>query len=179
MHAARVKAAPLLMQNPFAVAVQWPDDARCHIVHMQRPYFTAAVLEAATTSWLLLSWSPSTKPAEIDRSSLFRAAADFCHAHLGSQTPIQFLERRDGHHLPRFLIAQNPARELFIVEPEHSAPLVEVRNGAARAPSKKKLASQRFDPVTEWRLGQMRIYYQEYLERQKALGRTSTRFATV
>jgi hypothetical protein len=168
------------MHNPFAVAIQWPDDARCHLVHMQRPYFTAAVRETATTTWLLVSWSPSANPADIDRRSLFQEAADFCRSHLDlSQTPIQFLERKHGHHLPRFLIAQTPARELFIVEPEHSAPLVEVRNGAARAPSKKVLLSQRFDVVTQWRLGQMRIYYQQYLERQKTLGKVPTRFATV
>ena len=160
--------------------MQWPDDARRYVVHMQRPYFTAAFCETPATAWLLVSWAPSAKPQEINRSSLFRAAADFCRIHLDQlQVPIHFVERKHGHHLPPFLMAQTPNKELFIVEPEHCAPLVEVRESASTAQQKKTHVSKRFDLVTQWRLGQMRNYYQQYLERQKALTKNPSHFAVV
>ena len=168
------------MQNPFAVAVQWPDDARCYIVHLRRPYFTAAVCESSNAVWLLVSWMPSARTEEINRPALFRAAADFCRKNLDRiDVPIQFVERKHGHHLPPFLMAQSPRKELFIVEPEHCAPLVEVRENAENAQPEKSNLSQRFDVVTQWRLAQMRKYYQRYLERQKALGVIHKAFASV
>ena len=157
------------MQNPFAVAMQWPNEPRRYVVHLRRPYFTAAMVETASALWLLVSWSPSPIGTFDDRSSVFRAAARFCRDHLDQvRVPIEFVERKHGYHLPRFLMAQSAARELFIVEPEHPAPLVEVHETDAglRKPSKSKL-SERFDVVTQWRLEQMRNYYQQFLERQQ------------
>ena len=68
-------------------------------------------------------------------------------------------------------MAQTAAKDLFIVEPEHSTPLVEVRESEASLSSKSNAPkmSQRFDVVTQWRLGQMRGYYQQFLERQQKL----------
>lgn len=157
------------MQNPFAVAVQWPDEPRRYLVHLSRPYFTAALVETASALWLLVSWSPASRNTDDDRASIFRAAARFCREQLDqARVPIEFIERKDGYHLPRFLMAQSPALELFIVEPEHPAPLVEVheRKPGPGDPIGTKL-SARFDVVTEWRLEQMRDYYQQFLERQQ------------
>jgi hypothetical protein len=157
------------MQNPFAVAVQWPSEPRRYVVHLNRPYFTAAMVETASALWLLVSWSPAPMSTFDDRASIFRAAARFCREKLDQvRIPIEFVERKHGYHLPRFLMAQSAAMELFIVEPEHPAPLVEVREtdpGLCK-PARSKV-SQRFDVVTQWRLEQMRSYYQQFLERQQ------------
>jgi hypothetical protein len=157
------------MQNPFAVAVQWPNEPRRYVVHLSRPYFTAAMVETASALWLLVSWSPAPTCAVEERASVFRAAAQFCREQLDQlHVPIEFIERKHGHQLPRFLIAQSAGMELFIVEPEHPAPLVEVRESDAGLckPAKSK-PSQRFDVVTQWRLEQMRNYYQQFLARQQ------------
>ena len=154
------------MQHPFAVAVQWPDEPRRYVVHLQRPYFTAGLVETVSAAWLLVSWSPATPHDPAGRDSIFRAAAGFCRDQLDQKhVPIEFVERRHGHHLPRFLMAQTGGKELFIVEPEHSAPLVEVRG--TRWTAGKPKPSVRFDVITEWRLEQMRRYYQQFLERQQ------------
>jgi hypothetical protein len=160
------------MQNPFAIAVQWPDAALCYLVHMQRPYFTAALFETTTVARLFVTWAPSSGSDEAQGARVFRSAADFCRARLGqADVPIEFVERRHGYHLPRFLMAQTATHELFIVEPEHAAPLVEVRKGssvpAARNPEADVV--QRFDIVTQWRLAEMRKYYQQYVDRQRSL----------
>ena len=168
------------MQNPFAVAVQWPDEPRRYVVHLARPYFSAAIVETASALWLPVSWSPSGAPSVEERASVFRAAADFCRKHLDqTQVPIEFVERKHGHQLPRFLMAKTRDMELFIVEPEHPAPLVEVHESDAgpRKASGPKL-SQRFDVVTQWRLEQMRNYYQQFLDRQqKSVATPSSSFA--
>lgn len=115
------------MHNPFAIAVQWPDEPRRYLVHLQRPYFTAAIFETASAAWLTVSWAP-TQSYDADAGSLFRVAAEFCRRELAQlDVPIEFIERKHGHHLPRFLMAQTAANDLFIVESEHSTPLVEVR----------------------------------------------------
>jgi hypothetical protein len=159
-----------LMQNPFAIAAQWPDDPRRFLVRLQRPYFTAALCETIAATWLLVSWSPGMGLKRMNRASLFRAAAKFCRTQLDQwHVPIRFVEKKHGHHLPRYLIAQTPAKELFIIEPDHSTPLVEVRDSATGGKSERTKRSQRFDVITEWRLGQMRKYYQQFLERQKSL----------
>jgi hypothetical protein len=166
---AKTLAVP--MQNPFAVAVQWPDEPRRYLVHMQRPYFAAVIVETVSAAWLLVSWSPAQLCDESERASLFRAAAGFCRAQLDQiHIPIEFVERKHGYHLPRFLMAQAVGKELFIVEPDHPAPLVEVRDSdpGLSKPHKAKL-SQRFDVVTQWRLEQMRNYYQQFLERQQKI----------
>ena len=160
------------MHNPFAVAVQWPDESRRYVVHLQRPYFTAALFETASAAWLTLSWAPAGMADDAGGELLFRRAADFCRSELGQcNVPIEFIERKNGHHLPRFLMAQTVGKDLFIVEPDHFAPLVEVReNTTSNVPdtSEPKL-SQRFDVITQWRLGEMRKYYQQFLERQQSL----------
>jgi hypothetical protein len=156
------------MQNPFAIAVQWPDDPRRFLVHLQRPYFTASMVESNSAAWLLVSWAPGTPLNDLDRESIFRTASDFCRTQLDQfQIPIQFIERKHGHHLPRYIMAQTPGRELFIVEPDHSTPLVEVRDKVGSKAGKPKM-SPRFDVITEWRLEQMRKYYQHFLERQQS-----------
>jgi hypothetical protein len=156
------------MHNPFAIAVQWPDQPRRYLVHLKRPYFTAAIFETVSTVWLAVSWAPWSHPDKSqDVSIAFRAAADFCRSHLDLDgVPIEFVERKNGHALPRFLIAQSAKTELFIVEPDHPTPLVEVREADATQVCKPK-SSRRFDIITEWRLEQMRKYYQHFLERQQ------------
>jgi|SRR5688572_6693857 len=156
------------MHNPFAVAMQWPDQPRRYLVHLQRPYFTAAIYETASAAWLTVSWAP-TQARNLDAAPLFRQAAEFCRHELAQmEVPIEFIERKHGHHLPRFLIAQTSGNDLFIVEPEHSTPLVEVRERKETASnSTPPRLSQRFDIITQWRLAQMRSYYQQFLERQQ------------
>jgi len=171
LHCIGVKAAALsLMQNPFAIAVQWPDDPRRFLVHLQRPYFTAPLVETESAAWLLVSWAASP-PDDAERERVFKNAADFCRTQLDqAHVPIRFVEKKHGHCLPRYLMAQTVARDLFIVEPDHTAPLVEVRDRdhlAGKTSRSKKV--QRFDVITQWRLGEMRKYYQRILERQKAI----------
>jgi hypothetical protein len=164
------------MHNPFAVAVQWPDDARRYVIHLQRPYFAAALFETASAAWLTLSWAPASPVDDSVRESLFRSAAQFCRSELGQVgVPIEFIERKHGHHLPRFLMAQGAVSDLFIVEPDHSAPLVEVRESAKTAVprARQPKLSPRFDVITEWRLEEMRKYYQQFLERQQRLAATN------
>lgn len=162
------------MQNPFAIAVQWPDAPRCYLVHLQRPYFTAALFERPAVASLFVNWSPGAAVPEGTRANLFRQAADFCCAHWGlADRTFEFIERPHGYHLPRFLMAQTAATELFIVEPEHAAPLVEVRKSGPGAQHSTPNVSHRFDVVTQWRLGEMRKYYQQYLERQTLMGNGS------
>src|SRR5687768_9366997 len=127
MHGPGLQTSAFPMQNPFAVAVQWPDEPRRYLVHLQRPYFTAALVDTFSASC-----PPGRLCDEAERASLFRAAAWFCRAQLDQiHVPIEFVERKHGHHLPRFLMAQALGKELFIVEPDHSAPLVEVRDSDA------------------------------------------------
>jgi len=160
------------MHNPFAVAVQWPDEPRRYLVHLQRPYFTAALFETAAAAWLTVSWAPTGQPDEAVPGALFLRAADFCRNELGQlHVPIEFIERKNGHPLPQFLMAQTMGKELFIVEPDHSAPLVEVRDSNMPIISERsgQKMSERFDVITQWRLGEMRKYYQQFLERQERL----------
>jgi hypothetical protein len=162
------------MHNPFAIAVQWPDEPRRYLVHLQRPYFTAALFETASAAWLMVSWAPAQE--KNGSNAIFRAASEFCRRDLAqTHVPIEFIERKNGHHLPRFVIAQTPSKELFIVEPEHSTPLVEVHESPATTTSKPVPAkfANRFDVITQWRLGEMRKYYQEFLERQQQVGSVS------
>src|SRR4051812_19279507 len=92
MHWLALKLRASRMQNPFAVAVQWPDEPRRYLVHLQRPYFTASIVETTSAAWLLLSWSPGGTCNEDARPSLFRAAATFCRRQLDQdQIPIEFV----------------------------------------------------------------------------------------
>jgi len=157
------------MHNPFAIAVQWPDDPRRYLIHLQRPYFVAALFETSSVMWLAVSWSPAPKH-QVPCRSIFRAAAEYSRRELSQGVvPIEFVERQHGHHLPRFLMAQTTGKALFIVEPEHATPLVEVRESERTSNSKKQRRSDRFDVITEWRLAQMRRYYQLFLERQNRM----------
>ena len=155
------------MQNPFAIGLQWPDTTRRYLVHLQRPYFTAAIHETASAAWLLVSWAPGTR--EVSRARVFKAAADFCQTQLDQRhVPIEFVERRHGYTMPTYMIAQTLDKQLFIVEPDHYSPLVEIRD-AATEPKSKTPASQRFDVVTQWRLADMRKYYRQFQDRQNSL----------
>jgi hypothetical protein len=154
------------MQNPFAIAVQWPDEIRRYLVHLQRPYFTAAIYETASAAWLLVSWAPGN--GGPNRSQIFQSAAAFCRTQLDQRhVPIEFVERKHGHPLPPYLMAQTLNKDLFIVEPDHCAPLVEVRDTEKGDIQPKAKITPRFDVVTQWRLGEMRKYYRQFLERQK------------
>jgi hypothetical protein len=153
------------MENPFAIAMQWPDDLRRYVVHLKRPYFTAAIYETASAAWLLVSWAPGS--GEPHRADIFRAAARFCSTQLDQEcVPIEFVERKHGHHLPPYLMAQTPHKQLFIVEPDHSAPLVEVHDRELAGVRSRKKVAPRFDVITQWRLAEMRKYYRQFLERQ-------------
>ena len=155
------------MQNPFAIGMQWPDASRRYLVHLQRPYFTASIHETASAAWLLISWAPGTR--EANRAQVFRAAAAFCQTQLDQRhVPIEFVERRHGYVMPSYLIAQTVDKQLFIVEPDHYSPLVEIRDAAAEPKSKTK-SDPRFDVVTQWRLADMRKYYRQFQDRQKVL----------
>src|SRR5215203_4214187 len=155
------------MQNPFAIGLQWPDTTRRYLVHLQRPYFTASIHETVSAAWLLVSWAPGS--GQLDRSKVFQAAAAFCQTQLDQRpVPIEFVERRQGYAMPGYLIAQTVDKQLFIVEPDHGSPLVEIRDAAAEPKSKTK-SSPRFDVVTQWRLADMRKYYRQFQDRQKGL----------
>jgi hypothetical protein len=157
------------MQNPFAIAVQWPESPRRYIVHLERPYFTAALFETATAAWLALSWAPGAQASGDEHDTLLRTLAAFCREELGQgQIPIEFVERKCGHALPGYLIAQS-GTGLFIVEPDHPTPLVEVRESRPNHAAVSRDAGKRFDVITQWRLSQMRKYYQQFLERQQKL----------
>lgn len=152
------------MQNPFAMAVQWPDSPRRYVVHLRKPYFTAALVETAAAAWLLVNWAPGSKVS--DSAEVFRSAAEFCRRELAQHAvPIEFVERKHGYELPRYLMAQSATKELFIIEPEHFSPLVEVRDKQTEAKPGER--SARFDTVTQLRLADMRKYYRQYLERQQ------------
>ena len=155
------------MHNPFAIAVHWPDEPRRSLVHLQRPYFAATIFETVSAAWLAVSWAPRSNTDAAPCPAVFRAAADFCRIHLAlDDLPIEFVEQKYGFQLPRFLMAQGGGTAgLFIVEPEYPTPLVEVRETNSAGPRKAK-PSKRFDVITEWRLEQMRCYYQQFLERQ-------------
>lgn len=156
------------MQNPFAIAMQWPDDVRRYLVHLQRPYFTAAIHETATAAWLLVSWAPGA--SERPTAELFHAAARFCSTQLDQDhIPIEFVERKLGHHLPPYLMAQTTEKKLFIVESDHSAPLVAVHDKELVSSERKATVVPRFDVITQWRLAEMRKYYRQFLERQKSV----------
>jgi len=156
------------MENPFAIAMQWPDDVRRYLVHLQRPYFTAAIHETAAAAWLLVSWAPGA--SELRRAEIFRAAAKFCSTQLDQEhVPIEFVERKLGHHIPPYLMAQTTHKQFFIVEPDHSAPLVAVHDQELASAERKTKAAPRFDVITQWRLAEMRKYYRQFLERQKSV----------
>jgi hypothetical protein len=158
------------MQNPFAIAVQWPDSPRHFIVHLERPYFTAAVVETTAAAWLALSWAPGAGVLSGQQETLLEMAANFCRTQLvQGQMPIQIIERKGGFQFPTYLIAQSGAG-LFIVEPDHATPLVEVRESLPSQSATPRDAGNRFDVITQWRLTQMRKYYQQFLERQQKLG---------
>ena len=156
------------MENPFAIAMQWPDDVRRYLIHLQRPYFTAAIHETANAAWLLVTWAPGG--GELHRAELFRAAAKFCSTQLDQEhIPIEFVERKHGHHVPPYLMAQTPRKQLFIVESDHSAPLVAVHDKELVSPERKAKMAPRFDVITQFRLTEMRKYYRQFLERQKSV----------
>jgi hypothetical protein len=152
------------MQNPFALAVQWPDEPCRYLVHLQKPYFTAPIVKTRNGIGLWVSWASGALSGCV-RDELFQAAAAFCRQQLGwDAAPVGFAERQAGFHLPTYLLARTPNEVAFIVEPDHVSPLVEVReHSTAVAPGKPKT---RFDHITQWRLAEMRQYYRRFLERE-------------
>lgn len=162
------------MQHPFAIAVQWPGSPRRFLVHLRKPYFTAAIVETRAATWLLVSWAPGMTATE----EVLHSAAAFCNRHVEQAgAPIHFVEGKHGNALPRYLMAQSAENELYIVEPDHCSPLVEVREKKSVTGPRVPKPSQRFDVVTEYRLAEMRKYYRQYVERQQR-GRHGAKAAT-
>lgn len=102
-----------------------------------------------------------------DLPGLLRSVGPFIERALGiTAGSSHFVMGRHGHEFPRYLMAKTAAGDGYIVEPDHPAPLVEVRPPKASASKAPKLTS-RFDTVTQWRLAQMRKYYQQFADRQR------------
>jgi hypothetical protein len=156
------------MPERFAIAVQWPDDSRPYLVHLQKPYFVA---EARRHGGMMLFISTLTSMHlrtyhRVIGELMFAASAFFADALGVSAQTTNFLKGNHGHEFPRFLMARTAGGETFIVEPDHPTPVVELRQPKP-GDSKPSKQSTRFDTVTQWRLAHMRKYYQHFLERQK------------
>jgi hypothetical protein len=155
------------MHAPFAIAVEWPDESRPFLVHLQKPYFVAEVRRRGDSVLFVSTLKTEQVRSECDTlSELLAAANQFFGDALGiSGHTAQFLKGRHGREFPRFLMARTVLGDTYIVEPDHPSPLVEVKEPALN--DKKPKLTPRFDVVTQWRLGQMRKYYQQFLQRQR------------
>jgi hypothetical protein len=157
------------MPERFAIAVRWPDDSRPFLVHLCKPYFVAEVRRCGDE--ILFVSTLSTEhlhewTQELDE--ILPAAVSYFSATLGlPSSTARFLKGNHGREFPRYLMAKTTSGVAFIVEPDHPSPLVEVRPPAPKAVSSSKLSS-RFDTVTQWRLAQMRKYYQAFIDRQRS-----------
>ena len=155
-----------MMFAPFAIAVEWPDQSRPFLVHLKKPYFIAEVLRR-DNSVLFVSTLKSEHARGDSQAlgALLTGANRFFGEALGmSGHTADFLKGRHGREFPRFLMARTLAGKTYIVEPDHPSPLVEVKEPALDA--KPKL-TPRFDVVMQWRLAEMRKYYQQFVERQR------------
>jgi hypothetical protein len=155
------------MSEHFAIAVEWPDDPRPYLVHLKKPYFVAEIRRYGDTALFITTLrSEQLRHSEFDLDPLLSQANSFSQSALGiSMTTAQFLKGKHGREFPRYLMARTGGGLTFIVEPEHPAPLVAVTEPAPEK-ARPKLSS-RFDVVTQWRLAQMRKYYQQFQERQR------------
>jgi hypothetical protein len=156
------------MPERFAIAVQWPDDSRPFLVHLRQPYFVAEARrhgDAMVFVATLRTEQLRDFGDEID--ALLCDASQYFAKTLGvSAATVSFLKGKHGREFPRYLMARTAAGNSYIVEPDHPSPLVEVRPPGQKSESSTKL-STRFDTVTQWRLAQMRKYYQSFVDRQR------------
>jgi hypothetical protein len=156
------------MSEQFAIAVEWPDDSRPFLVHLKKPYFVAEARRHADAILFITTLNTQhVRDFDLRLAELLPAAHKFFLKALGLESDTaQFLKGRHGREFPRFLMARTSSGKTFIVEPDHPSPLVAVSEPKAGSSAPAKL-SQRFDTVTQWRLAQMRKYYQQYTERQR------------
>jgi hypothetical protein len=155
------------MSAPFAIAVEWPDESRPFLVHLKKPYFVAEVRQRGNSVLFVATLKTEHVRRELETlNELLPAANRFFGEALGiSDYTAHFLKGRHGREFPRFLMARTLAGESYIVEPDHPSPLVEVKEPAATTAQPK--LTPRFDIVTQWRLAEMRKYYQRFVERQR------------
>lgn len=155
------------MSEQFAIAVEWPDESRPYLVHLKKPYFVAAVRRHADA--ILFITTLSTEQSLVCAATLtdlLPAANRFFQQALGvAPSSSHFLKGKHGAQFPRFIMAQTAGGNTFIVEPEHPSPLVAVTEPGTATSLEK--APSRFDVVTQWRLAEMRKYYQQFRDRQQ------------
>ena len=156
------------MPESFAIAVQWPDDSGPYLVHLKKPYFVAEVRRIGGSILFVTTVnSKQWRQSGEEITALLPKASRFFTEALGIQEqPAHFLKGSHGREFPRFLMAKTANGTMFIVEPDHPSPLVEVKAPMAKTAAANPLSS-RFDTVTQYRLAQMRKYYQQFVERQK------------
>lgn len=174
-HCARTKrqlhtAPATLMPERFAIAVQWPDDPRPFLVHLRKPYFVAEVRRSGTSMLYVATLSTEhVRAIGEDISELLLSAHQYFTGALGvSSESTRFLKGNHGREFPRYLMAKTAKGAMYIVEPDHPSPLVEVKEPGPKSASKNnKPLSSRFDTVTQYRLAQMRKYYKQFTDRQR------------
>ena len=155
------------MSERFAIAVRWPDDSRPYLVHLEKPYFVAEVRRCADSILFVttLNTDHLLQFAHLWEELLPAASRFFTSTLDVSASTVRFLKGNHGREFPRYLMAKTGSGKTYIVEPDHPAPLVEVKEPARSVPASNP--GCRFDTVTQWRLAQMRKYYQQFLERQR------------
>jgi hypothetical protein len=166
------------MTHQFAIATEWPDDPRRYLVHLQRPYFVAEAREAGGTLWFFITRPPAQNRSERFDEMLRAGFSFFRHAIESAAIRVCAVEGRHRRELPRYLFARTAADTAFIVEPDYSSPLVELKDAPAPLANKRK-SPTRFDVITQWRLAQMRKYYQQFLERQRPAPATTKSVALI
>lgn len=157
------------MNPKFAIAVEWPSDSKPFLVHLEKPYFVAEVRQTGGVVYFLTTLSSRQLAAfQGSLQKLLTEAAEFFSNAMGiAVCQAHFIKGNHGHDFPQYLMARSEAGDTFIVEPDHSAPLVEVKDQTHQSAAARAKAGGRFDVVTQWRLAQMRKYYQQFLERQQ------------
>lgn len=155
------------MSEQFAIAVEWPDESRPFLVHLKKPYFVAEARRVANDVVFLATLnSRHVRDLGAKIGELLPEAYRFFSSALGMAAgTAHFVKGNHGREFPRFLMARTLAGKMFIVEPDHPSPLVAVTPPSAEKRKPTGL-SQRFDTVTQWRLAQMRKYYQQFSARQ-------------
>lgn len=158
------------MPERFAIAVQWPDDSRPFLVHLQKPYFVAEARRFNDT--IVFVTTLGTKHLRALGAALEEllpaASSYFAQTMNLNVASSHFVKGNHGRDFPQFLMAKTTAGDAYIVEPDHPSPLVEVKEPLHSQPKAGPRAGSRFDTVTQYRLAQMRKYYQQFIERQQS-----------
>lgn len=164
-----ILASQLLMPERFAIAVQWPDDSRPFLVHLQKPYFVAEVRRFNDTIVFVTTLGSkhlTSFPTLLDE--LLPAASNYFAQTMNlSVAASHFIKGSHGRDFPQFLMAKTTGGDAYIVEPDHPSPLVEVKEPLQSQAKTLPRGGSRFDTVTQYRLAQMRKYYQQFIERQQ------------